>query len=75
MRRARPPEVRPSRFGPWRSLSETQLTLQFSLSATYGSHALGVMGLAAGLAAAAIAANPSDPLTTAVAALLGAVVS
>lgn len=45
----------PSRHGPLRSLAELQLTLQSELSSTYDTHALGVMGLSGGLAAAAVA--------------------
>jgi hypothetical protein len=45
----------PSRHGPLRSLAELQLKLQSELSATYDTHALGLMGLSGAFAAAAIA--------------------
>lgn len=42
-------------FGPLRALGEGQLQIQFTLSSMYDTQAMGLLGLNAALAAAAIA--------------------
>lgn len=44
-------------FSPLRSLGEGQLQIQFTLSSTYDTQAMGLLGLNAALAAAAIAGS------------------
>jgi hypothetical protein len=44
-------------FSPLRSLGETQLQIQFTLSSVYDTQAMGILALNGGLAAAAIAAD------------------
>jgi hypothetical protein len=47
----------PGGFGPLRELGEGQLQIQFTLSSMYDTQAMGLLGLNAALAAAAIAGD------------------